>query len=270
MPKSEHRRKKKSKNSSRNQRNEYVYGTVEANDGKIELTYDFQKGGIEFSNLVEGSLHQKIIYERDSGKDKILLSAPCVDNIGRFETIENLKKNFDYIFAIDTNSAIINSRKISFAVIYYVPRNLKTYTNQFPFLPFLTIEINQASKEINPETIGWHLIINKIIESPTYSQKISIGLIVDSELGKLPEINNRKIPYYNENFLPANIRLVYASSDGGREYLPNMMISYCDKMGKKCLQYFKENNIEPNQRKNGDTNFFGYRTINFKKERNCA
>ena len=248
------------------QRIEYVYATVNAVDGTLEVTYDGQHNGFVFENLVPGSLHQKIVYERDSGKEKVLFSTPCGDEVGRFEAIENLRKNFDFLFAVDTNTTVVAEETTSISVSYFVPKKLSTYTKAIPFLPFCTFEINCIVNGVNPETVGWHILIEKLRSAGMCQISKRIGVIVDSELDKLIEVNRRSMPYYESHFLPDAIQFIYASSDTGKEFLPNQMISYCDKMAEKCLGYFVERGIEPNKKMNGDQNFRGFRVVNFKRE----
>jgi len=257
---------KKKSSRTKKQRIEYVYATVNAVDGKLEVTYDGQHNGFVFDNLVPGSLHQKIVYERESGKEKVLVSTPCGDEIGRFETIENLRKNFDFLFAVDTNTRIVAEEPTSISVSYFVPNRLSTYTKAIPFLPFCAFEINCIVNGVNPETVGWHILFEKLRSAGMFQTAKRIGVTVDSELGNLIEMNRRSIPYYESYFLPAEIQLVYASSDTGKEFIPNQMISYCDKMAEKCLDYFAERGIETNKTVNGDRNFRGFRVVNFKRE----
>lgn len=248
---------------NKKKKDEYVYGTVNAVDGKIEITYDSAKGGFEFSNLVQGTLHRTISYKKESGKDKIVSSSPCLDQIGRFGQQVALKSNCDFLYSIDTNSKIINGEKLSIAVSYFIPQKLEVYDKEIPFLPYLAFEINDIRENINPETVAWHILIAELAQKHNLSKE-KVAIVVDSDLGKLPEINNRKIPYYEDNYLPQNIHFIYASSERGNE-LPNMMMSFCDKMSNKCLTYFIDNSIVLNEKKNGDSNFRGYRYLKIKK-----
>ncbi len=244
-------------------RNEYIYGTVDANDGIIEVTYDTAKRGFEFRNLVHGTLRHTISYIGESGKDKIVSSSLCLDQIGRFDLRGVLKINYDFLYAIDTNNKTINGEKLSIAVSYFVPQKLEYYDKEIPLLPYLVFEINDVKANINPETVAWYILITELAQKHNLSKE-KVAIVVDSELGKLPEINNRIIPYYGANYLPQNIHLIYASSERGNE-LPNMMMSFCDRMSSKCLTYFFDNSITLNDKKNGDDNFRGYRYLRFKK-----
>lgn len=252
--------------TQRKRKTEYVYGTVNAVDGELEVAYDGQLAGFVFSNLVPGSLHQKIVYERYSGKEKVVLSTPCSDEIGRFQTIEILRKNFDFLFAVDTNTGIIGDERTSISVSYFVPKKLSSYSKSIPFLGFCAFEINGVVDGINPETVGWHILFERLRNSVVFQHNTRIGVIVDSELDKILEMNRRNTPYYEGYYLPDGIQLVYASSDTGKELLPNQMISYCDKVAEKCLNCFAQKSVQTNKILNGDRNSRGYRVLNLKRE----
>jgi hypothetical protein len=53
-----------------------------------------------------------------------------------------------------------------------------------------------------------------------------VGLVVDSELGKIEKINNGILPYIGSFLLPSHIKLLYAS-DAASDTLQNQMIKYC-------------------------------------------
>ncbi len=220
------------------------------------------QNGITLNNLVGGTLKQQISYERESGKEKVVLSSQSTGQFAQFETNTQIKENYDFLFAIDTNTEIIDETRVSITASYHVPKNLRNYTDFIEFIPFAGLEIDEVSKAINPEIVGWFLTIKQILQSPTYNKSIRIGVIVDSELSKLSDFNQRRLPYYKESFLPDNIWFIYASSDTGKEYTSNIMISYCDKMAEKIIKYFKENSIKPYDKANGDNNDRGYRSIN--------
>jgi len=91
---------------------------------------------------------------------------------------------------------------------------------------------------VNPEPLGWHLNISRLTTIPALSSK-RVGVIVDSELGLLPDINARKIPYYGEHMLPGNMTLIYASSDKP-EIFVNEMLKHCDAMAELGIAEFRK------------------------------
>jgi len=240
-----------------------ILATVTATSNDLSISYDMHHDKIEIHDAKIESVHHEILYERDSGKDKIVSQIPCGTDKGYLNQIASLTNNIDFLFAIDTNTVDMNGQRTSFSACYSVPQALSMYTTEFPFLPFIAFEINQVSLKINPECIGWHLLIDCIVNNQAYNLKQRIGIAVDSELGNLKSINSRELPYYDKYYLPRNIQLLYAS-EKGKDYLINTMISYCHRASKKTIRLYKENGINLNSRKNGDCNFRGFRRLKVK------
>jgi len=57
--------------------------------------------------------------------------------------------------------------------------------------------------------------------APNYNKNDKIALIVDSDLPNIELYNSYSKPIYNEFRLPYNFRLIYASSDSGKENIAN-------------------------------------------------
>ncbi len=85
------------------------------------------------------------------------------------------------------------------------------------------------------ENIAWMTAIELIQKNPVVTENLKIGIIVDSDLGNIDRYNNRESPIYGNFYLPANMHLVYASTDGGKEYAANRLISLADKESSKLL-----------------------------------
>jgi hypothetical protein len=240
-----------------------ILATITATNNDLSLSYDMHLDKIEIHDAKIESMHHEVFYERDSGKDKILSQIPCGPDKGYLNQIASLKDNIDFLFSIDTNTVDMNGQRTSFSVCYFVPQILSMYRNDLPSLPFIAFEINEVSLKINPECIGWHLLIDYIVNNQAYNPKQRIGIAVDSELGNLKSINSRELPYYYKYYLPENIQLLYAF-EKGKDYLINTMLSYCHRAAKKAVRLYKENGIKLNCRKNGDCNFRGFRHLKFK------
>jgi len=240
-----------------------ILATITATSDDLSISYDMHKDKIDIHDAMIESVHHEVLYERDSGKDKILSQIPCETDKGYLNQLDNLTNNIDFLFAIDTNTFDMNGQRTSFSVCYFVPQALSMYGNAVPFVPFIAFEINEVCPKVNPECIGWHVLIDFIVDNQAYDLKQRIGIVVDSELGKLKSINSRETTYYDKYYLPQNIQLLYAS-DKAKDYLTNMMISYCHRAAKKAEREYKKNNIKLNWRKNGDHNFRGFRLVKFK------
>jgi len=255
--------KRRLRRKSGKKKQDRVLATITATGDDLSFSYDKLRDKIEIHNAKIESMHHETFYERASGKDKIVSQTPCQVGKGYLNQFDSVINNIDFLFAIDTNTDEINGERTSLSVCYFVPQALRFYKDAVPFSPFIAFEINEAEPNVNPECIGWHLLIDCIVNNEAYNLEQRIGIAVDSELGKLKSINSGELPYYNDYYLPKNIKLLYAS-DKGKDYLVNSMLSYCHKASKKTVVVFRQKGIQLNCRKNGDSNFRGFRRIKVK------
>lgn len=189
----------------------------------ISFIYDYKKNGfiIDKEILEEKSLKVEKSYKRNSGKDKILTSILLDENFTIFNVDEILKKEYEHVIAIDTNSKEYDGDKISICTCYYVPGLIKHYRNEIPYEHLVTYIIRNPIEGINPEKIGWSLVLkNNIINT----QK-KVAVVVDSEKDSLNKFN-KKFPYHLEDKLDDNINFVYAS-DKDIDSLAGSMIKMC-------------------------------------------
>jgi len=116
-------------------------------------------------------------------------------------------------------------------------------TNYSHFSTETVFQDYRLNVEGNPEVSAWHqlmLIAQRFEQEPS---KKRIGFIVDSELGKIRDINYRKIPLIDNYYLPKNFELMYATdASGSEEYIPNRLIRYCDSNSKKVLANIQRDN----------------------------
>jgi hypothetical protein len=151
-------------------------------------------------------------------------------------------KNFDLIYAIDTNTKLVNHEVISISAI--VLCKLIHSMNKAiiaEYAPIHCLEFRNIKQ--NAENIAWMKSIQLITANPSYSPKLKIGFVVDSNLGNLPAYNKRTVPIYADFYLPQNIELIYASADVGKEFIVNKLISLSDKEAKILLEDISLNKI---------------------------
>ncbi|NSX12212.1 hypothetical protein HTX81_26805 [Pseudomonas lini] len=134
-------------------------------------------------------------------------------SLGHFE---ELKNRFDYLLAVDTNTltkpAFLKGYTLSATSIYCIIEPIQVLTTQIPYVHLASYVILDTNIQVKHESLGWHLAIKHHIDTP-FLRTQRIGIIVDSELGKHLDINSRKAPYHANFHLPANVSLLYASSD---------------------------------------------------------
>lgn len=144
-------------------------------------------------------------------------------------------KNFDVVYAADTNTKPIHGGKHKFS-IGCVFKGIISQTHDnggtISLEPYAIYGwIWSGEHKIEQET--WVKAIQKIqSEEPDNKQ---IGFVVDSDLGNLEAYCTRSIPLLKDFYLPSNFTLIYASADHSDEW-PNQMIKRCDKLAGADLE----------------------------------
>lgn len=234
---------KKSNDDDKIPRDHFVIGRAVGVIDHFTIGYDADTGVPRIHELDPASLRSEISYQKKNGKDKVLYSTPVEGFSALDESfIEQLKKRFDYLIAVDTNTINkpprTNGCRISVCSSCAVPIPLSEVTDQIAFNTVAAHLIYDSGPVVNPEPLGWHLIIQKLSGIPSLSSK-RIAIVVDSELGLHLDINARKIPYYGEHILPPNMTLIYASSDKP-EIFANYMLKHCDFMAESIIEDFRK------------------------------
>jgi hypothetical protein len=202
-------------------------GTIEHFDNGVPLkpeTVDYEVG-----------------YDREK-KNKVINKIVLEPNRISVNPYVSLKK-FDFIYAIDTNTKVVNDKVISISSIILCTLDFGKdgiITVQYELKPSLEF----WNIKHHPENIAWMKLIQAIIQNPTYDPNWKTGIVVDSDLGNLPVYNARSIPIYSDFYLPENFELIYASAEvGKREYLVNNLIALCEHMAKSLLKKLSLNEI---------------------------
>lgn len=235
-------------------RQDQVYGTVNVGEDRtMMVNYYPQTDEIEIVDAERGSTRIERNYERNSGKPKVVSSIP---SDGRtFFTAERALFSYDCVIAVDTNTRVIFGKRCGVCVSYFTPQTpAKCDSNRVPFICLAAYLIVGIREDVNPEQIGWHLMLTKHLNSSrTPDQRIA--MVVDSELGSHREINDRKKGYYMNNMLPAQLTMVYASSDADNETLGGKMIRMCDGVATKVFDQLETKSIPAPRKKTEDENY---------------
>ncbi|MBS4079627.1 hypothetical protein [Pseudomonas rustica] len=224
-------------------RDHFVIGHTTEKVEHFTISYDPVTGVPSIQELDPESLRSQISYEKQNGKDKVIYSTPVEDFKALNRThLDQLKGQFDYLIAVDTNTIKEPERtqgcRVSVCASSAIAEPLASVSSQVALQPVAAYLILDPGPTVNPEPLGWHLVISQLSRVPALSSK-RIGVVVDSELGQHIDINARKKPYHGEHMLPANMTLVYASSDKP-EIFVNQMLKHCDAMGKLGIEEFKK------------------------------
>jgi hypothetical protein len=209
---------------------------------------DLSNGIFRFYNsrgeeIIPASITVGDSYERESGKTKILNQIITDNNQINLNPNANLG-NFDWLFAIDTNTRKYKDFTISISCSNYFKLKLEEpglfkgnvkqgWTARVAMHPAFIFR----NPTVNPEVIGWRDLINRIINSPEFKDALKVGIIVDSELAALSQYNRQEQPIIGDKYLPNNFKLIYASSDVGQEYPHNKLIRICDNTANKIWDY---------------------------------
>ena len=177
------------------------------------------------------------------GKEKRrIINAFYFENASPPATVHRLLERYNHLFAIDTNTVNFNDiGAISFTTVYRAAlRDLGgAYGESSGETVFQDYRINVPG---NPEVSAWHVLILKIQESNPKPLG-RIGIIVDSELGKLKDINFRRAPLIDDFYLPPNFELIFASDKSGKEeYFSNKLIAACEANSKRMLEEIERDN----------------------------
>ena len=235
-------------------RQDQVFGVVNVGeDHTLTVHYDPQTDEIEIVGAERGSTRTERNYERKSGKPKVVTSIPS-DGKTPF-TAKQALLAYDWVIAVDTNTRMLFGKRCGVCVSYFTPTPpAKCGSDGIPFICLAAYLMVGIREEVNPEKIGWHLLITKHLDiSRSPDQRIAI--VVDSELGSHRDMNARRKSYYRDRMLPAQITMVYASSDNDNETLGGKMIRMCDGMASKIFDQLESTNIPAPMKETDDENY---------------
>lgn len=221
-------------------RKHYVYAAIPVEAGpNYSVNVNPKTGSVEFVNAVPGSVSSSYEYDRESGKPKHQFWGGNYSTVGHLAERPYIESNFDYLFAVDTNYQKFDGSVYAVASTWRLNGRVADYTGlaniQTSLVESLVFVNPKAS---NPETIGWHYFICHQLSSLGLPSASRIGLVVDSELGDLHEMNLRRKPYHRDLFLPTNIQLIYASDRAG-DTLSGTLIKQCHSTASHILGQIK-------------------------------
>ena len=232
-------------------RDHYVVGHTAGNVSKLTFAIDPITGIPSVLELDPTSLRSQISYARKK-TDKVLTSSPTDGFSALGESfIDSLRKQFDYLIAVDTNTELtrIDGYKVSACCICSINVPLASATETTPYEHLAAYLILDSGDEGNAELLGWHLVATVHINTP-FLRTQRVGVIVDSELGDHIAINARQKPYYGNHLLPDNMTLVYAS-DAAAETFINRMIRMNDKNASGLIEAVKQKGLSTLQLQTG-------------------
>lgn len=161
---------------------------------------------------------------------------------------------YDQILAVDTNTKEINGEIISVCCVVKCQLDLsespKFTANAWPDACIEVRNITEA-----PERLFWEVVLRGIVKSEGYEKLGSVAIVVDSELGRLDDMNNRTEAIRADYMLPEKCSLIYASADKGREWIGYHLIKLCDRVASIVLEGLENNPPPDNSLTNSSTDF---------------
>jgi hypothetical protein len=218
------------------------FGTL-TEDGEYKLIFR-PESGLELQNeageaVALSKVSSQLYYERES-KPKVLSYSDT--SIPPFVNASHMLRNYKFLSAIDTNTREVHGRSVSASIICLGSWVIEGEYTKFTFRPELYMDLFDHGGK--PERYAWREFIKLIEKGSDYDGSNSFGIIVDSELGDIPDINSRKIPLYEEYYLPEKIDLIYASSDKTGT-AQNHMIKTCDQWASERIDYIERRYASP-------------------------
>lgn len=183
-------------------------------------------------------------YERKKGPK--VLNRVVTKPTHLFANPNRVLEQYDTIYAVDTNTRVINS--VSTSVTGVVGgENTKTIipgNTSIIFRPIKCFEFRNVS--CKAENLGWRELIKAIVRAPTYNNRTRIAIVVDSDLGMIDSYNRREVAIIDDFIIPSNFSLVYASADSGNENIANKMLKLADNISSVVLNGLESDRKEDN------------------------
>jgi len=193
-------------------------------DGAVRLFGD-DPGRVE-SAFIETT------YERAKGK-KVVHRLPVDPSSISIDRTAALLR-FDRIFALDTNTRLIGSSRVSVAALVLGRWRSRSPMPILEFAPTQAIELRNT--DCSPDLVAWRMFFALLEANPDRASMGRVGVIVDAHLDSLNVINSRQSAILDDFFLPNGSTLMYASSDAGVvESVMNKLLSLADKYASELL-----------------------------------
>jgi hypothetical protein len=196
---------------------------------KLRLSQNERIQFFENNQLIQPQRARLVKYYDRLKKPKVLFDIPSEPFHLSLVESGNLKK-YNFIYAIDTNSKVVNSTLLTVCCVAQCDR-----INKYCDIKCLFAVKNDGSVT---EKIAWVELIQSILKDKNYKSDFVIGIIVDSDYGNISKYNKRELPLINGYYLPPSFELIYASTDSGRENFVNQLISECDRQATQIINNY--------------------------------
>jgi hypothetical protein len=203
----------------------------------LQIRVNTQTGKIVFDTPVING-YSEVVYDRAKGEKIISRFELSPDEL---EPSPNatLTNNFDILFAVDTNTIVVDGVATSVTAITECNRIYAVDPEGQADLAW-RYHINRCfafSGARDPaEKAGWAFAVEYIYNSQAFREYPRIGMIVDAYLNDLKSYNDRTSPIVANIYLPKGYTMLYASGDSGSEYLANKLLQCSDRQAGSILK----------------------------------
>ncbi|MFD2190016.1 hypothetical protein [Pistricoccus aurantiacus] len=196
-----------------------------------QITCHVQGDSVTIDDADPHQTRTEISYERASGKPKRISTMTSRDGAAGLDFQAYLMDNYRYLCGVDTNYLDLGDKRIAVTAIYHCPTSIQSGTKEIPIELLALYVVLEPQSGVNPELIGWHLAL-KHLKDP--GDGGVVGMVVDSEAGRIPEFNSRTESFLEDCYLPPYVDLIYASADK-KDCVTNHFIRYCDQAAAMML-----------------------------------
>lgn len=209
-----------------------------SNTFEIGVTCD-EDGILHFKPITEVSdAHVTSQYKR-AKKPKILSKVSTGNRVAKV-SINKAIADYEKLLAIDTNTKEVAGRMLSVTAVV-IARLQSSSAGGFVCQYEIPLLIAFTSILGQPERLGWVFALKELLRCNRISLNTSIGMIVDSDLGLLPEFNSRRMPLIGNEYLLGCVELLYGSADtGSSDLIPNRLIKEADRASSSILREYAD------------------------------
>lgn len=205
-------------------KSEIITNLENTTDGRIKIYSQNRE-------LIMQDIVSQVSYKRNSGKPKIVNQAKLDEFPSLLQWHPHFfLNNYHAIFAIDTNTKDIGNKKISVACYSWLENKGKNenggITCNCVILGYYCYENLEPG---TAEKVSLVKLIKNIQNDTFYNAEYKIAIVTDHGLENIEKINKRDLPIIDNEYLPLNFDILYASVDVGKEYLLNKLIADCDR-----------------------------------------
>jgi hypothetical protein len=180
-------------------------------------------------------------YKSDSGKERVTVQIQDKVIPNEAELMRHLSSDFDLIIAIDTNTRVIRSERISVSgVVHCVLQHTddpNSYHADFPWHG--AILFRNCPSDLHSEKFGWITMMQRInCESLNKMKKFAI--VTDHDLDNLTSYNNKKTAIFKDFYLPDNFTFMYGRGASPNQSLLNYLVKQCHKESTEVLRMIEQ------------------------------